>query len=78
MTPLDLHGEVPARLVGVRAPATVPGCVHLDLLGLATATVWAGVAARGVTTWLLPAAVREPGDPALRSANQLRDGGGTQ
>jgi beta-mannosidase len=25
-------GAVPAHLVGVRVPATVPGCVHLDLL----------------------------------------------
>ncbi len=25
-------GEVPAHVVGVRVPATVPGCVHLDLL----------------------------------------------
>ncbi len=25
-------GEVPAGLVGVKVPATVPGCVHLDLL----------------------------------------------
>ncbi|MFD0574092.1 glycoside hydrolase family 2 protein [Kitasatospora gansuensis] len=25
-------GEVPAHLAGVRVPATVPGCVHLDLL----------------------------------------------
>ena len=41
MTATDIHegwtvravgGEVPAQLVGVRVPATVPGCVHLDLL----------------------------------------------